>query len=134
MNPTLQPWTTINATCAHPPPNWHVDPAHVTVPEPYIYVTNNTGNHAMLERCTGSPPTFYVDTAMPADAVGCVLVAHVVKGSASEAWQCFMDARLEGQWGVMDKSSGGGVRTKGLGVGGLAVLGLAVVGALFGAV
>ncbi|KAF9729264.1 hypothetical protein PMIN06_000165 [Paraphaeosphaeria minitans] len=132
MDSALPSWTTINATCTHPPPNWHVNPAHISVSEPYIYVANTTGNRALLERCAGSPPTFYVDSTMPADAIGCVLVAHVVKGTASEAWQCFMDARLEGQWGVMDKT-GGGVTTNGVGVGGLAVLGLAAVGAVFGA-
>ncbi|KAK7181810.1 uncharacterized protein CC84DRAFT_1180184 [Paraphaeosphaeria sporulosa] len=131
MEPALPSWITINATCTQPPPDWHVNPAQISVPEPYIYVTNNTGNHAILERCTGTAPSFYVDNSMPADAIGCVLVAHVVKGSASKAWQCFMDARLEGQWGVIDKA-GGGVKTKGFGVGGLAVLGLAVVGAVFG--
>jgi hypothetical protein len=85
MNPALPSWTTINATCTNPPPTWQVNLAQINVPEPYIYVTNITGNHDLLERCTGSPSTFYVDNTMPADAIGCVLVAHVVHGSASEA-------------------------------------------------
>lgn len=103
------------------------------MPEPYIYVTNNTGNRAIIQRCSGSPVEYYVDDTMPEDAVGCVLVAHVVKGSAAEAWQCFMDGRMEGAWGVMEKIVENAAEKPSVGVKKLAVLVLAIVGAVYGA-
>src|SRR6478735_8396968 len=34
MEPALPSWITINATCTQPPPDWHVNPAQISVPEP----------------------------------------------------------------------------------------------------
>ena len=103
-------WRSINATCTNPPSEFHISLSQITVPEPYIYVTNITGNREILEHCTGSPVVNYTDNTMPADAIGCFLVAHVEKTSASEAWQCFMEKRLEGAWGVMEKYKSSGER------------------------
>lgn len=125
-------WTSINATCVDPPPTFAVSLPQITVSEPYIYVTNLTGNRAILERCAGSPAVNYTDNTMPADAIGCILVAHVEKGSANEAWQCFMDGRLSGQWGVMEKDRTGGGERNTVGMKGLMVIVLTAVGVVFG--
>ena len=124
-------WTSINATCVDPPPNWHVSLAQIIVPEPYIYVTNLTGNNRILERCAGSPAVNYVDNTMPADAIGCFLVAHVEKGSANEAWQCFIDGRMEGQWGISEKDKSNDGMRKSAGAMGWMATGLIIVGAVF---
>lgn len=128
----LPAWTSIDANCTHPPPTFHVTVSQITVPEPYIYVTNITGNRAILERCTGSTAVNYIDNTMPADAIGCYLVAHVEKGSANEAWQCFVDGRMEGQWGVMDKARSNGGERMEIGRRSWVFLGLVGMGVMFG--
>ena len=69
---------------------------------------------------------------MPADSIGCFLVAHVEGKSASEAWQCFMEGRTKGAWGVVEKYKSGIGEIRGVGRKVWVLMGLLGVGAVFG--
>ncbi|KAJ4288958.1 hypothetical protein N0V90_011300 [Kalmusia sp. IMI 367209] len=89
-------------------------------------------NRAILEHCTGSTAQFYVDNTMPADAIGCVLIAHVEDKKASEAWECYMNGRLEGPYGVFEKVEKSGVERRDVSIAVWAALALGIVGTVLG--